>query len=156
VPPRQVRPNTAEEEAVVLNFDTSSEFGTRVARRLDEDRIGWLTTVDADGTPQPSPVWFLWDGATLLVYSEPNKAKLRNIERNPRVAFNLHGNEFGGDIVILIGEARVAPDAPPASAIPAYVEKYRVGMERIGMSAESFAASYSVAIRITPEKLRGH
>jgi hypothetical protein len=36
------------------------------------------------------------------------------------------------------------------------VEKYGWGFQRIGMTAEQFASDYSVAIRITPTKLRGH
>ena len=53
-------------------LDESSEFGQRAARRLREDVLAWLTTVDRRGTPQPIPVWFLWDGgASILVYSRP-------------------------------------------------------------------------------------
>ena len=33
---------------------------------------------------------------------------------------------------------------------------YCAGIARIGITPESFAAAYSVAIRITPEKLSGH
>ena len=40
--------------------DTTTPFGRQVARRLQEEPIGWLTTVGADGTPQPNPVWFFW------------------------------------------------------------------------------------------------
>ena len=140
----------------MLKLDTTTEFGARVARRLREEWIGWLTTIDADHTPQPSPVWFLWDGAGLLIYSRPDTPKLRNIERNPRVALHLDGDGRGGDIVVLTGEARIAPDAPPADAVPDYVAKYREAMTRIGMTPESFAAGYSVAIRLTPTRLRGH
>ena len=43
-------------------FDQSTEFGQRVARRLAEERIIWLTTVDQHDVPQPRPVWFWWDG----------------------------------------------------------------------------------------------
>ena len=139
-----------------MKIDTSTEFGQRVARRLREERIGWLTTVGPDGTPQPSPIWFLWDGATILIYSQPNTPKLRNIARNPKVALNLDGDGQGGDIVILTGEARVAPDAPPAKDYPEYVEKYRQGLVRIGMTPEQFTDSYSVAICMTPTRLRGH
>lgn len=32
----------------------------------------------------------------------------------------------------------------------------RLAEERIGMTAEQFGSDYSVAIRITPTKLRGH
>ena len=41
--------------------DPGTEFGARVARRLHEDAIAWLTLTDQAGTPQPAPVWFLWD-----------------------------------------------------------------------------------------------
>ncbi len=37
-------------------LDMNTEFGQRVARRLAEERIAWLTTVDSSGTPQPRPV----------------------------------------------------------------------------------------------------
>src|SRR5438045_8206452 len=105
---------------------TSTPFGERVARRLRDERIIWLTTVGADGTPQPNPVWFLWDGETdtFLIYSLPNAARVVNIRRNPRVSLNLDGNGRGGDIVVITGEAHLRPDEPPADQIPDYVEKY--------------------------------
>ena len=139
-----------------MKIATTTEFGQRVQRRLRDETIGWLTPVGPDGTPQPSPIWFLWDGETILIYSQPNTPKLRNIERNPRVALNLDGDGHGGDIVILTGEARVDRDAPGAADHTEYLEKYRQGIERIGMTPEEFAASYSVPIRMTPAKLRGH
>ncbi len=42
----------------MLNLDTSTEFGARVARRLGDEHIVWLTTVRRDQAPQPSPVRF--------------------------------------------------------------------------------------------------
>jgi PPOX class probable F420-dependent enzyme len=139
-----------------VQIDTSTPFGARVAERLGRDLIGWLTTVGKDGTPHPKPVWFLPQGEEILIYSQPNKAKLAHIARNPRVSLNLDGNGQGGDIVVLTGTARLDESAPPADAIPEYVEKYRDRMARIGMTPESFAAAYSVALRFTPEKLSGH
>jgi PPOX class probable F420-dependent enzyme len=139
-----------------VKLDTTTEFGARVVRRLHDERIGWLVTVSADQTPQPIPVWFLWDGQALLIYSQPDTAKLRNIARNPRVALHLDGDGQGGDVVILTGEARLAPEAPPASQVPAYVEKYRQGMTRIGMTPESFARTYSIALKLTPSRVHGH
>ena len=87
-------------------LDGTSEFGQRAARRLREDVLAWLTTVDRRGTPQPVPVWFLWDGGTsILVYSRPDTPKLRSIEGNPRVSLHLDGNGRGGDIVVCLGQA---------------------------------------------------
>lgn len=139
-----------------MQIDTSNEFGARVARRLNDEPIGWLTTTAADGTPQPSPIWFLWDGETALIYSQPNTPKLRHIAASPRVSLNLDGDGHGGDIIILTGEARVDDATPPANQLPAYLAKYASGIQSIGMTPESFAQSYSVPIRFTPRKLRGH
>jgi PPOX class probable F420-dependent enzyme len=137
-------------------IDTNTEFGARVARRLRDERIAWLTTVRPDGTPEPSPIWFLWDGQTFLIYSQPNTPKLRHIERSPKVAINLDGNGQGGDIVVFTGEARIVPDQPPANQVPEYVARYTEGFARIGMTPDTFAQAYSVAIRVTPTRLRGH
>jgi PPOX class probable F420-dependent enzyme len=140
-----------------MQIDTSSEFGARVARRLTEDRIGWLTTVGPDGTPQPSPIWFLWDGETVLIYSQSKAPKLRHVAANPRVSLHLNGDTHGGDIVILTGEARIDERTPPAHQVPAYLEKYTAGITTgLGMTPEQFAGEYSVAIRFTPSRLRGH
>ena len=125
-----------------MKIDTTSEFGQRVARRLRDETVGWLTTVGPDGTPQPSPIWFLWDGETVLMYSRPDTPKLRNIERNPRVALNLDGDGRGGDIVILTGEARIDREAPAATDYPEYLEKYRQRFARNGMTPEWFAEAY--------------
>ena len=35
------------------------------AQRLTGEGVGWLTTAAANGQPQSSPVWFIWDGASL-------------------------------------------------------------------------------------------
>lgn len=139
-----------------MRIDTTTDFGKRVERRLREETIIWLTTVRRDGTPQPAPVWFLWDGETVLMYSRPNQQKERNIAHNAKVALHFDGDGRGGDIIVLTGEARIVTDAPPATDVPAYVEKYAESIKRIGMDAASFAAAYSVAIRIMPTNVRGH
>lgn len=139
-----------------MQIDRSTEFGQRVARHLEQGLVIWLTTVRADGTPQPSPVWFLWDGGSLLIYSRPNNPKVRNIAANPRVALNFDGNGQGGDIVVINGRARLAPEQPPPDQVAAYVDKYRAAIQRIGMTPQTFAQAYSVAIRVDPRSVRGH
>jgi PPOX class probable F420-dependent enzyme len=140
----------------VMRIDTGSEFGGRAAKRLKDETIYWLVTVAPDGTPQPSPVWALWDGERFLLYSQPDTPKLRNIASRPRVALHLDGDGRGGDVVIVTGDARILADGPAADRVPEYVSKYREGLRRIGMTAEAFARVYSVAVQITPTRLRGH
>jgi PPOX class probable F420-dependent enzyme len=137
-------------------LDERTEFGERASRRLREELLAWLTTVSPRGTPQPVPVWFLWDGAeSILIYSRPVKPKLRNIAENPRVSLNLDGNGRGGDIVVCLGRAAVSDD-PPADEVPEYVEKYAGLIERNRWTPASFAADYSVPVRIAISRIRGH
>jgi PPOX class probable F420-dependent enzyme len=137
-----------------ISIDTRTPFGERAARRLRDELVAWLITVSPDGQPQPSPVWFEWDGSSLLLYSKPDTPKLRNIAANPRVSLHLDGDGDGGDIVIVSGTARVGDD-PPADAVASYVEKYRDRMARNGWSPADFARDYSVPLRIEPTRLRG-
>ncbi len=139
-----------------MQIDTTTEFGKRVERRLREEQIIWLTTVRQDGTPQPLPVWFLWEGDTILIYSQPNQQKLRNIRGNPHVSLNFDGNGHGGDIIVLTGTAAIAEDAPRANAVPEYVAKYGEGIKRIGLDPDKMADTYSVPVRVTLTGLRGH
>jgi PPOX class probable F420-dependent enzyme len=103
--------------------DPATAYGARLARRLREEQIIWLTTVGDDGTPQPNPVWFLWDGASALIYNLNRVRRIAHLRRSPRVALHFDGDGKGGDVVVLSGAARFSPQEPPADQVPAYVEK---------------------------------
>ena len=139
-----------------MELDTNTEFGRRVQRRLGEEQIIWLTTTDSRGGPQPRPVWFWWDGETFLIYSEPDAAKVRHIEANPRVAVHFDSDGQGGDIVVFVGEAHIDEAQVPVDQADAYVDKYRAGIEQLGSTPERMGREYSVALRVRPEKVRGH
>src|SRR5208283_4889585 len=134
-------------------IDLTTKLGAQAAKRLQEDYIIWLTTVSQDGTPQPNPVWFYWDGMALLICSQPAAHKVRNIARNPRVSVNFQTNDEGCDFVVLTGNASIDKKPPPHNS--RYIEKYREHIPKIGLTPESLAASYSVLIRVSPSKLRG-
>mgnify|MGYP001214896900 CR=1 FL=1 len=138
--------------------DPTTPFGERVVRRLREEHLIWMTTVDAKGTPQPTPVWFLWEDvtSTILIYSRRDAKRLQHLQQNPRVALNLDGNRRGGDIIVITGEARFSPDELPANQVPAFVEKYREYVARLNYDPQEFAAAYPVALRIYPGIVRGH
>ncbi len=138
--------------------DPATPFGERVARRLRNERLIWLTTVNEKGMPQPTPVWFLWDEATstFLVYSRADAKRLAHIQQDPRVAFNFDGNGSGGDIIVITGMAQISSTDPSADQLPSYVEKYRDFIATRYATPENFASIYSVALRIQPGVIRGH
>ncbi|GAB2643528.1 TIGR03667 family PPOX class F420-dependent oxidoreductase [Kribbella swartbergensis] len=139
----------------MITIDTSTEFGKRIARQLDDERVVWLTTVGRSGTPAPNPVWFLWYDDQVLISSQPDKPKLRNIAANPRVSVNFNATHTGGDVGVISGTAVIDDNPISGEALAAYNNKYGDDIAHLGMTNEQFHADYSVLIRITPDKLRG-
>lgn len=126
---------------------------SELARRLREDVAAWFTTVGADGTPQPNPIWFLWQGGDdLLIYNRPTAARLVHLAERPRASLHLE-SENGRNIAVLLGTARIT-DEPPPHEVPAYVAKYHDRMLRVAGSLEEFSRRYRIAIRFHPDRLR--
>jgi PPOX class probable F420-dependent enzyme len=147
--------NADSNEGEYYMADFNSSIGRTVKRRLRQEQIIWLTTVDSHGTPQPRPVWFHWDGQTILIFSQATAAKVRHIARNPRVALNFNTDADGGDVGVLIGEAQILQDPLPLGRIKAYLRKYKEGIKSLGMTPESLQAAFRVAILVIPQTVRG-
>ena len=131
-------------------MDLSPEVRAKVEKRLEEEQVIWLTTVKRDGTPLPTPVWFLWDGETFLIYTLKDSLKLGNIARNPRAALNFNSDEAGDEVVVFTGTIAVDEGTPPANRNQAYLAKYREAISDIEMTPDSFAQVYSVPLRFRP------
>ena len=135
---------------MTATLDPSTKQGARAIDRLTTEVIGWMTTVTADGQPQSSPLWFLWTGDDVFLYSQTTAPRLANIAADPKVAFNLHTDPGGGSVISMEGTARIDPDGPLASKNPPYVAKYSSMLpDPTYMDRE-----YPVAIRITPTRWR--
>lgn len=128
------------------------EPNEQVRRRLTEDHIAWLTTVSPKGRPSPRPVWFIWTGDSCVIYSQPGAAKLTHIAANDAVSLHFNSNPHGGDIVVVTGRAELLPDAPRADGWPGLLDKYADLLVTIGMSAEHFVGTYTVALHVIPER----
>ena len=135
--------------------DAATEFGKRVRRRLREEVVVWLTSVGADGTPQPNPLWFVWDDDGFLLYNRPDAHRLQHVRRRPRVSLHFDGNGHGGDIVVFTGLAEIVEGEPPPHARPDYVAKYSERMTRVSGSHDQFSRQYPVALRVRELKVRG-
>lgn len=136
-------------------IDGSTPLGARVLKRLVEDRVIWMTTVDR-GVPQPAPVWFLYqrDETTerIIVYSKTNARRIANLKTDSHVAFNFNSTPGGGDVQVIRGQARVALELPPVPESKEYMDRYRDWIEDNtdwGNTFEGFASQYSVPIEIT-------
>ena len=134
-------------------IDLSGENGAHIDERLRTDLIIWLATVRPDGRPHLVPVWFLWDGSTILVFSIADNQKVKNLRQNNRVSLALDDTYEGDDVVRLEGTAELLNDPSLTPLMPAYVAKYAGELVEMDSSAEKMAAEYTQTIRITPTKL---
>jgi PPOX class probable F420-dependent enzyme len=136
-------------------IDFSSEFGKHVVSRLEQEDVIWLTTVSSDGTPQPNPVWFYWNGENFTIYTTPNASKLTNITVNPRVSLNFEGaSPLGGDVVVFTGKATI--NKIHSKPDPGYVKKYEsIVTDEWNRTIDDLYDEYSVTINIKPQRLRG-
>jgi PPOX class probable F420-dependent enzyme len=100
-------------------------------------------------------VWFVWDGATFLIYSTPVAKKLTHIAQHPEVALHFNTNAEGEDIQVILGTASIDPSAAPAHENAAYLTKYESDIGTLGMDAKEYGRRFSVAVRIQPWRLRG-
>ena len=137
----------------MLGFN--SPLGQVIERRLRQEQVIWLTTVDARLTPQPRPVWFHWDGETVLILSQADAAKVRHVSRNLRVALNFNTDAGGGQVGVLIGEARRVAEPLDPQRLEAYTKKYAQGIRDLGMTPESMLAEYRVVLLVKPLEMRG-
>jgi PPOX class probable F420-dependent enzyme len=135
-------------------LDPATDAGAHALERLATEKIAWLTTVDPDGQPYASAIWFLWLDGEILMYSGKRAPRNGNLADNPRVAFNLNTDPGGDDYVSMEGTARFESDAPPASVNPAYLDKYLAMIEGYGWTPSYFDAEYPHAVRITPRRWR--
>lgn len=125
-----------------------------IQARLDDELIVWMTTVNPGGQPQTSPVWFLVQGESIVVYSLDGTPRTRNIRANPLVSLNLNCTRSGGEVVVIEGSAEIVSEGPPANEDDEYVSKYETAMEDLGMTPGSFARDYPVRIHVQPTRLR--
>lgn len=138
----------------VLEERLSSDAGAWAREHLVADVVAWFTTVAPDGTPQSSPISFLWDGPTIFFYSQPDTPKLRNLEANPRVSFTLRSDDLGDHALVIEGNAAIDRSIPPSDVHVAYRAKYAVPLAHWEMDEADTARRFSVPIRITPTRVR--
>jgi PPOX class probable F420-dependent enzyme len=125
-----------------------------VQRFLATREVVVLATVQPDGAPLATPMWFLHAPASLAMISVAGTQKVRNLRRDPRVCV-VAESVVGGAIcgVTVQGRAELLPDGPERRALVArFLAKYEPRLERIWKGREMPADR--VMFRIVPSRVR--
>ena len=86
---------------------------TQINEFLSQPLHAIVGTNPADGPPQMSPVWYVYENETLYISVQWTTAKRRNLTRDPRISVCVDGGRNDARYVILQGTAKlIAPDEP--------------------------------------------
>jgi PPOX class probable F420-dependent enzyme len=84
---------------------------------LESDRLAHLVTLNPDGSPQVTCVWVGLEGDEIVSGHLGTRQKLRNIQRDPRVALSIEAkgtNELGlQEYLVVHGRARIQEGGAP-------------------------------------------
>ena len=109
-----------------------------------------LATLNKSGSPQVTPVWYMYDDGKLIINTTADRVKYRNILRDQRVAL-LVDEEY--KYVTISGRARVAEERDAHKDIETLAIMY-TGEERGKKSArEIFSKQERVSIEIIPRRV---
>ena len=88
--------------------------------------LGVIATVRPDGSPHIVPVWFRWDTGAVTIWTTETRTWVRNLLRDPRVAFSVQTFEQPYPAVMMRGGATIttADDGAAAGEIRAITRRY--------------------------------
>jgi PPOX class probable F420-dependent enzyme len=98
--------------------DGASTFGVPEshAELLRMPLVGVLTTIGADGLPQSTALWYLFDEGELKISVLTSRQKYRNLLANPKATLFIFDPSSTGKTLEIRGEIEVRPDPDKAQA----------------------------------------
>lgn len=113
---------------------------------LDKRAFVHLATVDADGMPQVTPVWFEYDGEYMLINSARGRKKDRNLRARPQVALSIQDPDDPYRYVGIQGEVVETTEEGAAAHINQLSHKYR-GQDYPPLPEGQVRVIYKIALR---------
>lgn len=121
---------------------------------LEERRFGVLATINPDGTPQLTTMWFELQGNEIMMNTAAGRVKSANLQRDPRVALCV---EEGYRYVTLAGVVHLVDDQAIAQAdICRLAERYEGPEEADRMTRSQFSKQQRITLRLAIERVSAH
>lgn len=111
---------------------------------LNEKRFAVLATINPDGTPQQSVMWYELRGDTIVMNTTPTRVKGKNLRRDPRISICIE-DEYRFLTISGVAELRDDPDTAQAD-IRALAIRYHGQEQGERMAREVFAKEDRISI----------
>jgi PPOX class probable F420-dependent enzyme len=111
-----------------------------------------VATVNEEGWPQISPVWYTWDGSSFLIISKERTGMVRNLRRDPRCGLLVDNFELPYARVSVQGEVEfLGEDFDHIPPMRDMVLRY-LGPEGMDYAESTFGFA-RVPFRVWPKKI---
>jgi PPOX class probable F420-dependent enzyme len=119
---------------------------------LREDRVGVVGTVNADGSPHLTTMWYLLaDDSTLIMTTLRGNRKVKNLRRDPRITFCV-GDKTRS--ISLSGRVSISEDrAVIRQDLERLVERYVQDEGSRQQAVATWIQQPHVALHFTPEQV---
>jgi len=122
---------------------------TETARQfLNEKRFAVLATINKDGTPHQTVMWYDLQGDEIMMNTARGRLKDRNLTRDPRISICV---EDGQRFVTLRGTVTLNDDQEVAQADIARLAVRYNGPERAEESLPTFRSQHRITLRMRIE-----
>ena len=111
----------------------------------------------ADGLPQLSPVWYLYQEGSFYISALIESAKCRDLQRDPRISICIDGGHPDARFVTIYGKAELVKDGGPRFEEIRWriTRRYCASDEEARQSMEEAPPSAHAMIIVAPEKMVG-
>ena len=117
---------------------------------LEKKAFASLATVNADGTPQVTPVWFDWDGRQIRINTAKGRIKDKNLRSRPAVALAIMDPDNPYRYLQIRGRVASVTEMGADAHIDSLAKKY-LGKDRYPYRK---ADEVRVIFTITPDRVQ--
>ena len=127
-----------------------------LAEFLDAPRFAAAATISKDGSPQLTPIWYIYEGGNFYFGIATNSVKYRNLVRDPRMGLHITAEHPDTTTAIAYGSAELVKKSAPG------IEDIGWRITRRYHDSDEEARAYrllsesegveSVMVKITPKK----
>ena len=130
-------------------------MGTRLSDKarafLEELRFAVLATINRDGTPQLTTMWYELQGDEIMMNTADGRVKAYNLRRDPRIAICL---EDGYSYLTISGRVRLDDDQTTAQAdIHRLAVRYHNPEKATQMMRDQFSKQRRITLRLAIEQV---
>lgn len=120
---------------------------------LQQPRFAVVATINSDGSPQQTVLWFVLEDNTIVMNTTANRQKTRNLERDPRVSICVPD---GYRYVVLSGRAELVENREQSQKDIEHLAIRYLGEQTGRARIAEFSQQQRVSIRVPIERVHAY